>query len=134
MGNETELVVFSVCGQEFRIRSTREDAPRTRRIAADMCERVRQQKERTGVNDVRAVLMACYELAYELDERSEVLAKLRAHDKTIDSAKEVMDRLLCRLEEELAAPAPDAKAAKKRKPGAQQLDLAAGLGEEAEQG
>ena len=126
MSGDTELVIFNVCGQEFRIRSPREDVERTRRIAADVCERVRAHRERGGVGDMRAVLMACYELAYELDERNEVLSKVRSHDKTIDSAKAVMDRLLDRLEEELASHAPDAESdpsAEKTRPAARQLDL-----------
>jgi cell division protein ZapA (FtsZ GTPase activity inhibitor) len=128
MGSDTELVIFNVCGQEFRIRSPREDAERTRRIAADVCERVRTHRERGGVSDVRAVLMACYELAYELDERNEVLSKIRSHDKAIDSAKVVMDRLLDRLEEELAShvPSEDADPAQpggNPRPAARQLDL-----------
>ena len=128
MGSDTELVIFNVCGQEFRIRSPREDAERTRRIAADVCERVRTHRERGGVSDVRAVLMACYELAYELDERNQVLSKIRSHDKAIDSAKVVMDRLLDRLEEELASHVPPEDAGPAQpggnpRPAARQLDL-----------
>ena len=134
MGSDTELVIFNVCGQEFRIRSPREDAERTRRIAADVCERVRAHRERGGVSDVRAVLMACYELAYELDERNEVLSKIRSHDKAIDSAKVVMDRLLDRLEEEMASHVPPEDAGPAQpggnpRPAARQLDLT-GLEEE----
>ena len=132
MSGETELVIFDVCGQEFRIRSPREDVERTRRIAADVCERVRAHRERGGVGDMRAVLMVCYELAYELDERNEVLSKIRAHDKTIDSAKVVMDRLLDRLEEELASHVGDGEvdpSAEKTRPATLQLDLT-GLEEE----
>ncbi|MFP4580255.1 MAG: cell division protein ZapA, partial [Candidatus Sumerlaeia bacterium] len=106
MSSEKDLVIFSICGQEFRIRANKEEADRIERVAESVRQRINQNRQRGGTSDFRASLMAAYELAYEHEILDEKARLAHNHAKTIDTARSAMDRLLMKLEEELAAPWP----------------------------
>jgi cell division protein ZapA (FtsZ GTPase activity inhibitor) len=104
MSFEKDLVIFSICGQEFRIRAGKEEADRIERVAENVRDRIAANRQRGGTSDLRAALMAAYELAYEHEVLDQEVMRGKKNEKTIDTAQEAMDRLLRRLEDELARP------------------------------
>ena len=89
MSEPERPIVFSICGQEFRLRATGEDGERVKKVAAAVEGMIRERKGRAMQSDLRAAIMTAYELAFELQELREELASTRPGE-----AAEVMDRLL----------------------------------------
>lgn len=97
MSGAEQHVIFTLCGQEFRLRQMGETADRMRKVAATLEELIRQRKGRAATGgELRTVLMTAFELAYELAELKEELARLKS-----SGASEAMDRLLAKIESEM---------------------------------
>jgi len=97
MSQPEHLIVFSVCGQEFRLRGTSDDGERVKKVAVAVENMIRERRTRAMQSDLRAAIMTAYELAYELQE-----LKDNASSKS-GTTGEAMDRLLERLEKEMGA-------------------------------
>lgn len=107
MSPHEEHISFVILGQEFRLRADEAGRKRIERAAETVCERIRSHKLRSAVGDVRAAIMAAFELAFELDE---LTASLESEAKTRDAlshAGDAMDRLLAKLSAELDGSQPD---------------------------
>ncbi|NQU43474.1 cell division protein ZapA [bacterium] len=123
MSEPKEFIHFTIFGQEFRIRSGTDTEDRILRVARMVERRGKEHRARGANSDVRAALMAAYELGFELDELNEALSDARSQHQTIDSTREAMDRLLSRLDKELTDEddGPGGRARKKKN--TSQLDL-----------
>ena len=98
MNQKTKEIAFTICGQGFRLRATGEDAKKIRRVASRVDKCIRGYKGKRASSDVRAAVMAAYELAFELEEfRDDKTAGTQAIDNTHDA----IDRLIARLDEQM---------------------------------
>lgn len=101
MSDQTQLISFTICGQNFRLRTETDDAERVKNVAAHVTQLIDQHRKRGAPSELRAAVMAAYELAYELDELSAAFDDARASGKTLDTAARRVDDLLRRLDTEM---------------------------------
>lgn len=115
--SEDKLIVFTICGQEFRLRQVADKADRMQKVAANLEELIRQRKGTAAVGgELRTAIMTAFELAYELAELKDELSRIKS-----SGATETMDRLLARIEKEMGtienaepSPAKEKTATKKK--------------------
>ena len=107
MAAQDELITFSLLGQEFRVRAPRSDRDRVARVAADIEARVREHKQHGAASDLRAVVMAAYEIAFEFDEVSSDQREHRKAEKALRTTDQAMDQLIARLDKEITSPDGD---------------------------
>lgn len=107
MSPPEELTTFVILGQEFRLRADEAGRKRIERAAETVSERIRAHKERGAVSDMRAVIMAACELAFELDELTAGLENDTKTREALSHAAVAVDRLLAKLSVELDDPQPD---------------------------
>lgn len=99
MSGDDQLIVFTICGQEFRLRQVGDKAGRMKKVAASLEQLIRERKGRVAVGgELRTAIMTAFELAYELAELKEELSRMKSSGVT-----ETMDRLLERIEKEMGA-------------------------------
>jgi len=102
MAAQDELITFSILGQEFRVRAPRDHRDRVARVAADIEARVREHKQHGAASDLRAVVMAAYEIAYALDEIGADKHESGKAENALRQTDKAMDQLIARLDQEIA--------------------------------
>lgn len=97
--DKSELVIFTICGQEFRIRATGDEADRTRRVADFVQEQIQKNRNRGANSDLRATLMTAYELAYEKMDQSDTLEQTRhQQQEMLQNTREAVEKLLEKMD------------------------------------
>lgn len=104
-----EIISFIIMGQKFRIRAPGDERERIERVAAAVDDQIRAHKDRRAMSEVRAILMAAFEIGYELDELLPLADSSAEAKTTLSSTGQAMDRLLARLNNEIDAPAKNKK-------------------------
>jgi cell division protein ZapA (FtsZ GTPase activity inhibitor) len=107
MSPHDELITFVILGQEFRLRGDEAGRKRIERVAESLCERIRGHKDRGAVGDLRAAIMAAFELAFEFDELTAGIEGEAKSRDALSHAGDAMDRLLAKLSAELDGPQLD---------------------------
>ena len=98
MKPKSKEIEFTICGQDFRLRASGEDAKTIRRVASRVDKCIRGYKGKRASSDVRAAVMAAYELAFELEEFRN---SKKVGTEVIDNANSAIDRLIARLDEQM---------------------------------
>jgi len=109
-------ISFTIYGQRFQLLAAPEEHERIRRVAEAVDAQIQSQRERAA-SELRSILMAAYQIGYELDEiesqtrvLTETQQRLAKAEQTLQTASETTDRLIERidrtLEETVSEPEP----------------------------
>lgn len=94
MSEPNELISFMIFGQEFRLRALPDEHERIQRIAAAVDRRVRTHREQ-ATSDLRATLMAAYEIAFEKDDTTPPDGESNI---SLNQINQRIDNILARIE------------------------------------
>jgi cell division protein ZapA (FtsZ GTPase activity inhibitor) len=106
-------ISFTIYGQRFQLLAAPEEHERIRRVAEAVDAQIQGQRERAA-SELRSILMAAYQIGYELDEiesQTRVLAEtqqqLAKAEQTLQTADETTDRLIERIDRALEETVPE---------------------------
>lgn len=98
MAENNAIFTISIYGQKFRMRAPADERERIECIAAAVDERIRSHKQQGATSDLRATIMAAYQIGSELDELASSMGLDSNAEEMLDRAHEQMDQLLARLD------------------------------------
>ncbi len=101
-------ISFTIYGQRFQLLAAPEEHERIRRVAEAVDAQIQSQRERAA-SELRSILMAAYQIGYELDEIegqarafTETQQQLAQVEQTLQNACDTADRLIERIDRETA--------------------------------
>lgn len=109
MSDNVQQVSIFLLGQELRIRVPAGDVARVETMAEDLGKRLSVLRNRPGQSDLRAALMAAYELAFVNADLEAEVRQFSEREQKLKESSSVLDRLLGRIDAELAAGDGDCK-------------------------
>jgi cell division protein ZapA (FtsZ GTPase activity inhibitor) len=101
MSDNPEYLNLTICGQSFRLRCDAVDTARAQRVAAEIEKQVEKHRARGAISELRAILMACYQFGYELDETLSNIESVKQSEKRVTNVSKKMDQLLAKIDREM---------------------------------
>lgn len=98
MAEMDDIFTITIYSQKFRMRANADERERIECIASAVDERIRSHKQQGATSDLRAAIMAAYQIGSELDELATSMGLDSNAEEMLDRAHEQMDQLLKRLD------------------------------------